>query len=63
MIAIALTIPDVPVVPLLAVFVPYMLLGPIVAYPFSKTVWVAIDRAYLQRLDHNERPDEQIGQI
>jgi uncharacterized protein (DUF983 family) len=62
-IAIALTIPDVPVVPLLAVFVPYMLLAPLASYPFSKTVWVAIDRAYLQRIDHNERPDEQIRHI
>ncbi len=25
--------------------------GPIVFYPFSKTVWVAVDRAFLQRLD------------
>jgi uncharacterized protein (DUF983 family) len=62
-IAIALTIPDVPVAPLLAFFVPFMGLGPLVAYPYSKTVWVAIDRAYLQRLDRNERPDEQIGHI
>jgi uncharacterized protein (DUF983 family) len=62
-IAIALTIPDVPVVPLLSFFVPYMLLAPIVAYPFSKTLWVAIDRAYLQRLDPNERPDEQVRHI
>jgi len=62
-IAIASTIPDVPVVPLLSFFVPYMLLAPLVAYPFSKTLWVAIDRAYLQRLDPNERPDEQIKHI
>ena len=62
-IAIALTIPDVPVVPLLAFFVPFMALGPLVAYPFSKTVWVAIDRAFLQRLGGNERPDEQIRHI
>jgi uncharacterized protein (DUF983 family) len=57
---LAITIPDVPVVPLLAILVPVALFGPIVYYPFSKTVWVAIDRAYLQRLDPNERPDEQI---
>ena len=62
-IAMALTIPDVPVVPLLAFFVPFMGFGPLIAYPYSKTVWVAIDRAYLQRLDRNERPDEQIGHI
>jgi uncharacterized protein (DUF983 family) len=62
-IAIALTIPDVPVVPLLAFFVPFMLIGPLVAYPISKTLWVAIDRAYLQRLGGNDRPDEQVKHI
>jgi hypothetical protein len=59
-IAIALTIPDDPVAPLLAFFVPLMLLGPLIAYPVSKTLWVAIDRAYLQRLGGNDRPDEQV---
>ena len=49
--------------PLLAFFVPFMALGPLVAYPFSKTLWVAIDRAFLQRLGGNERPDEQIRHI
>ena len=62
-IAIALTIPDVPVVPLLAFFVPFMAIGPLIAYPFSKTVWIAIDRAFLQRLGGNERPDEQVRHI
>ena len=38
-----------------------MLVGPLVAYPFSKTIWVAVDRAFLQKLDRAERPDEQIG--
>ncbi len=55
---LVLTIPDVPVLPLLLVLVPEAILGPIVYYPFSKTVWVAIDRAFLQRLDPNERFDE-----
>ena len=59
-IALVLTVPDVPVAPLLAIVVPIVLIGPLVAYPFSKTLWVAIDRAYLQRLDPNERADEQI---
>ncbi|MDQ1480657.1 MAG: hypothetical protein QOI44_1518 [Actinomycetota bacterium] len=62
-IAIALTIPDVPVAPLLAFFVPFMLLAPLVAYPVSKTLWVAIDRAYLQRLGGNDRADEQVKQF
>jgi uncharacterized protein (DUF983 family) len=54
---LALTIPDVPVLPLLIVLVPIMVIGPIVFYPFSKTLWVAVDRAFLQRLDPNERVD------
>ena len=49
-IALALTLPDVPVGPLLAILVPVMIIGPIVAYPFSKTFWVAVDLAFLQRL-------------
>jgi uncharacterized protein (DUF983 family) len=49
-IALALTVPDVPVGPLLAILVPVMIIGPIVAYPFSKTLWVAIDLAFLQRM-------------
>ena len=35
-IALALTIPDVPVAPLLAVFVPLMAVGPLITYPFSQ---------------------------
>jgi uncharacterized protein (DUF983 family) len=52
-------IPDVQPLPLLLVCVPIVALGPIILYPFSKTMWVAVDRAFLQRLDANERPDEQ----
>ena len=51
------TVPDVPVIELLVVLIPIVLFGPIVYYPFSKTVWVAVDRAFLQRLDPNERID------
>jgi hypothetical protein len=40
-----------------------VLFGPIVAYPFSKTIWVAVDRAFLQQLDVNERRDEQLRRI
>jgi uncharacterized protein (DUF983 family) len=59
-ILLVLTIPDVPVAPILAVLVPVAIVGPMIAYPFSKTMWVAIDRAFLQRLDRNERADEQV---
>lgn len=57
---LVLTIPDVNVGLILAVVVPIAVLGPIVAYPFSKTVWVAVDRAFLQQLDANEHTDEQL---
>jgi uncharacterized protein (DUF983 family) len=59
-VGLALTIPDVPVVPLLAILLPLMLVLPIAYYPFSKTLWMAVDRAFLQHLDPNERLDEQI---
>ena len=63
LVAIALTIPDIPEVPLLAVLVPLGLFLPIALYPHSKTIWLALDRAVLQRLDPNEPSDEQVRQI
>lgn len=59
----ALTIPNIPVVPVLAVLVPIMVIGPMVAYPFSKTMWVAVDRAFLQRLDRSGPSEERIHRI
>jgi uncharacterized protein (DUF983 family) len=61
--ALALTIPDVPVVPLLVIFVPLALALPIALYPHSKTIWLAIDRGVLQRLDRHEPTDEQVRHI
>ena len=58
-VALAITIPNVPVWPILAVLVPLMIIVPIVYYPFSKTVWMAVDRAVLQHLDPSERLDER----
>jgi hypothetical protein len=58
-IGLALTAPDIPVVPLLAVLIPLMIIVPTFAYPFSKTIWVAVDRALLQHMDRNEALDEQ----
>ena len=46
----AATIPDIPWVTLLLIEIPIMGLGPIAFYPFSKTLWVAIDRAFLAHL-------------
>ena len=48
---LALTVPDVPVGPSLAVLVPIMVFGPILFYPFSKTLWMAIDYGVLQRIN------------
>lgn len=56
---LALTIPDIPVGLTLAICIPIAVLGPIVLYPFSKTIWVAVDRAFLQQMDVNEQRDEQ----
>jgi uncharacterized protein (DUF983 family) len=58
-VGLAVTAPDIPVVPLLAVIIPLMIIVPMIAYPFSKTIWVAVDRALLQHMDRNERVDEQ----
>jgi uncharacterized protein (DUF983 family) len=57
------TIPELPIGLTLGLTIPIALFGPIVLYPFSKTLWVAIDRAFLQRMDVNERPDEQSRRI
>jgi len=44
-------VPDVPVGPTLAILVPVMVTGPIAFYPFSKTLWMAVDYGLLHRLD------------
>ncbi len=46
----AATIPDIPWVTLLMIEIPIMALGPVGLYPASKTLWVAIDRAFLAHL-------------
>ena len=56
---LVLTIPEPPIALMLFVCVPIVVLGPIVAYPFSKTIWVAVDRAFLQQLDAREQRDER----
>ena len=60
---LVLTIPDLPIAFTLAVCIPIVAIGPIIAYPFSKTIWVAVDRAFLQQLDVNEVRDEQTRRI
>ena len=44
------TVPDVPVGLSLLVLVPIMALGPVVFYPFSKTIWMAVDYGFLQKV-------------
>ena len=46
----AATVPDIPWVTLLLIEVPLMAIVPVLFYPFSKTIWVAVDRAYLAHL-------------
>ena len=48
---LVLTVPDVPVGPTLAVLVPVMVIGPILFYPFSKTLWMSVDYGVLHRLN------------
>lgn len=50
-VALAATVPDVPVPAVLALTVPIVAIGPIVFYPFSKTLWVAVDRSIRRHLD------------
>jgi uncharacterized protein (DUF983 family) len=52
-VTMALTVPDIPWVSLLMVVVPLMTIGPMIVYPFSKTLWLAIDLGFLQPLGIN----------
>jgi uncharacterized protein (DUF983 family) len=51
--SLVMTAPDIPVVSILMLVVPIMAIGPLLAYPFSKTLWLAIDLAFLQPLGIN----------
>lgn len=55
-----LTLPQIPVVPTMVALALVSIVGGFISYPFSKTIWMAVDRAFLQRLDHAEAPDEQV---
>jgi len=48
--AMVLTLPNLPWVSLLMLVIPLMTIGPVLVYPFSKTLWLAIDLAFLQPL-------------
>ncbi|MFZ4584628.1 MAG: hypothetical protein ACOYNI_05305 [Acidimicrobiia bacterium] len=60
-ILIAVTVPGVPVVPLIAILLVECVVFGTLFYPLSRTMWVAVDRAYMQRLDDSESADEQYG--
>ncbi len=45
-----LTVPDIPWVALLMAVIPLMTIGPMIVYPFSKTLWLAVDLGFLQPL-------------
>lgn len=53
--------PDVPVAGFMVALIVLMTAFPIFFYPFSKTIWVAVDRSFLQQLDGAEVLDEQVG--
>ena len=48
-----LTVPDIPWVTVLMLVVPLTTIGPMIVYPFSKTLWLAVDLGFLQRLGIN----------
>ena len=48
---LAFTVPEVPVGATLAVLVPVMVISPVLFYPLSKTLWMAVDYGFLQRID------------
>jgi hypothetical protein len=58
MILVIISVPDLNAALFLGTLLPIAIILPIVGYPFSKTLWIAIDRAYLQSMDSNERRDD-----
>jgi uncharacterized protein (DUF983 family) len=58
--ALLATIPDVPWLPLLAVAAVTNVVVPVLFYPLSKTVWVAID-LFFHPLRSDERPRRSGG--
>ncbi|MFN8015326.1 MAG: DUF983 domain-containing protein [Acidimicrobiia bacterium] len=53
LIGLVSTAPDIPVVPLLLTIIPIAILVPIIIYPFTHTIWMAIDYGFLSRLDRD----------
>jgi uncharacterized protein (DUF983 family) len=49
-VSFAVTLPDPPIGLLLAIAVPLMVVAPIAFYPFSRTLWAAVDLVMRRRL-------------
>lgn len=49
-VSFALTLPDPPVTLLAVIAVPLMIAAPVAFYPFSKTLWAAVDLVMRRRL-------------
>jgi hypothetical protein len=57
-VGLALTVPDVPVLPLTLVSVAVLILVPLAFYPRSKTIWASVEYLVL-RADPGYRPPER----
>lgn len=55
-VAIILTWPELPVMPLIIIGVGANIIFPVVFYPISKTLWLAIDLAFFHRIDSRDAP-------
>jgi uncharacterized protein (DUF983 family) len=49
-VSFAATLPDPPIGKLIAIAVPLMIVAPIAFYPFSRTLWAAVDLVMRRRL-------------
>lgn len=58
--ALFMTVPDVPVAPLLIVALAMNLVIPIVFYPFSKTIWAAVE-LMMRPLEPHEALDAMVN--
>ena len=45
------TAPDIPVVGMIATLIPIAVFLPIISYPFSQTLWMAIDHGFMSRFN------------
>jgi uncharacterized protein (DUF983 family) len=53
-VSFALTLPDPPVLRLILIAVPLMIAAPIAFYPFSKTLWAAVELVMRRRLGNED---------